>query len=120
MKSPFPDPLKSGPGSHVPSVVETEEVKRRASLQSVVDLPGITLSLLARGGWEGMGADFPTVLCPHMLPIFSSMYSFPCLILSPSCLFWVPGFVEMLCSHSNYIALSHCFSLSLRWPGVES
>lgn len=79
-------------------------MKRRASLQSVVDLPGITLSLLA-WGW-GWAADFPTVLCPHMLPIFSSTYSFPCLILSPSCLFWVPGFVEMLCSHSNYMALS--------------
>lgn len=107
MKGPFSDPSQAGLGSHVPSALETEESKRRASLQSVVDLPGTTFSLLAQGGLDLHGAPPPYCSLPSdALPISSSTTPFPCLIPSPPCLFWVPGFVEMLCSHSNHMPLS--------------
>lgn len=47
MKDPFADSLKPDLGSHVPNVVETEESKR-VLLQSVMDLSGTALSLLAQ------------------------------------------------------------------------
>jgi hypothetical protein len=84
----------------------------------MVDLTVSTLSCPPPGGTYPHDSPTYHPLLSYALPVSSLMHSFPCLIPIPSCLFGVPGFVEMLSSHSNHMP-PHCLSLCLRWPGVE-
>ena len=104
MKGSLSDPLKSGLGSHVPSAVETEE-SERASFHSVqwVSLAPSSLSSPRWRGGQLTSLLSSALICPARF-LFRRT-PFPCLSPSLSRLFWVPGFVEMLCRHSNQLAL---------------